>query len=102
MKQVAVYLDGERTLDDNGLLILSNVADPQYKAKGELYRTNSYYVGTRERMETPEDILVATFLDGDKAAASYGCIIANITAFDDTINGTYNGTLYFKITIEDR
>lgn len=100
-KKVVVYLDGERTFDGTGILMLSHEKDPYYKAKCELYRTWDYYEGPHERMETPEDILVATFYDGDESSSSYGQIVANITAFDDTISGTYTGTIYFKITVED-
>ena len=100
-KKVAVYLDGERTFGDTGILMLSHENDPHYRAKCELYRTCDYYEGPLERIETPEDILVATFYDGDENSSSYGKIVANITAFDDTISGTYTGTIYFKIAVEN-
>ncbi len=99
-EKVAEYLDGERIFDDTGILILSHENDPYYKAKCELYRTWDYYEGPRERMETPEDILVATFYDGDESSSSYRQIVANITAFDDTISA-YTGTIYFKIAVEN-
>ena len=94
-KKVAVYLDGERTFDDTGILMLSHENNPHCRAKCDLYRNWDYYEGPHERMETLEDILVAAFYDGDESSSLYGQIVANITAFDDTISGTYTGTIYY-------
>ena len=100
-KRVAVYLDAEKTLDDDDLFELSHTEYPQYKAKGYLIRTSNPDFGVREDINSTDKTLVATFLDGSQMPDQYGYIIARINAGAGAVRGVYNGTLYFKITVED-
>lgn len=100
-KQVAVYLDAEKTLDDNDLFELAHTEYPQYKAKGYLIRTSDPDFGNRETINSTDKTLVATFLDGSVEPESYGYIIARINLEPGAVKGVYTGTIYFKITVED-
>lgn len=100
-KRVAVYLDAEKTLDDDDLFELSHTEYPQYKAKGYLIRTSNPDFGARESINSTDKTLVATFLDGSMAPETYGYIIAKINAEPGAVRGVYTGTIYFKITVED-
>lgn len=100
-KQVAVYLDAEKTLDENDLFELSHTEYSQYKAKGYLARTADPDFGVREGVNSTDKTLVATFLDGSVEPESYGYIIAQINLEPGAVKGVYTGTIYFKITVED-
>lgn len=100
-KRVAVYLDAEKTLDDNDLFELAHTEYPQYKAKGYLIRTPNPDFGVREEINSTDKTLVATFLDGSVEPESYGYIVAKINLEPGGVRGVYTGTIYFKITVED-
>lgn len=100
-KRVAVYLDGEKTLNDSGVFELFHSAGPEYRAEGRIIRTTDPDFGARNRIDTPEDVLVATFLDGEETSGEYGYIIVLSDIVHGGKNGTYTGTLYFKIAVED-
>lgn len=99
-KQVAVFLDGERTFDENGQLFLTNTQNPNVKVLCQLFRSGTYGV-MGEWINTPGDCLVASFVDGATSPTSYGYLVASASADDSTIDGTYTGTIYFKIGTMD-
>lgn len=100
-KRVAVYLDAENTLGDDNLFELFHTEYPQYTAKGYLIRTSNPVSGIREQINSTNTTLVATFLDGSEMPDEYGYIIAVINADAGAVRGVYNGTIYFKIVVED-
>lgn len=100
-KRVAVYLDAEKTLGDDNLFELFHTEYPQYTAKGYLIRASSPDFGIREQINSTDTTLVATFLDGSDMPDEYGYIIAVINADAGAVRGVYNGTIYFKIAVED-
>lgn len=100
-KRVAVYLDGKRTLNDSGVFELFHSAGPEYRAEGRIIRTVDPDYGVRNSINTAEDVLVATFLDGEETSGEYGYIIVKSDIVHGRKNGTYTGTLYFKIAVED-
>lgn len=100
-KRVAVYLDAEKTLGDDNLFELFHTEYPQYTAKGYLIRASNPDSGIREQINSTDTTLVATFLDGIEMPDEYGYIIAVINADSEAVRGVYNGTIYFKIVVED-
>lgn len=100
-KKVVVYLDGAKTLDEDGTLILYHTEHPEYKAIGMVIRTPHPEDGVRLPVNLTEDTLVASFLHGSEEPDEFGYIIVKISATDGAIRGEYGGTLYFKITVED-
>ena len=99
-KLLTVSVDWEKTFDENGNFFLTNTEKPQYKAMCGLYRSNTYGI-VGEWMRSPDYALAAAFEDGNTTPVSFGYIVASATADDTTIDGTYTGTLYFKIEVQD-
>jgi len=99
-KLLTVSIDWEKTFDSNGFFFLTNTEHPELKVMCSFYRSNTYGV-TGEWMSSADHALAAAFEDGNTSPISYGYLVANATAGDDTIDGTYTGTLYFKIEIQD-
>lgn len=64
----------------------------------DLYRSNTY--GVIGEWMPPGNEVVAVFEDGNTTPTEYGYIVASASAGDDTIDGTYTGTVYFKISVE--
>ena len=54
----------------------------------------------RSGLLPPGNEVVAVFEDGNTTPTEYGYIVASGSAGDDTIDGTYTGTVYFKIAVE--
>ena len=90
------------TYDTNttGFFFLTNTEKPKYKALCNLHRSSTYGV-TGEWIGSPDRTLAAAFEDGNTTPVSFGYIVASATADDTTIDGTYTGTLYFKIEVQD-
>lgn len=99
-KLLTVSVDWEKTFDENGNFFLMNTEKPQYKAMCGLYRSNTYGI-VGEWMRSPDYALAAAFEDGNTTPVSFGYIVANATADDTTIDGTYTGTIYFKMEVQD-
>lgn len=99
-KLLAVSVDCEKTFDENGFFFLSNTERPNLKAICNLYRSSVYGM-TGEWISSASNATVATFQDDDTSPITYGYLRANATALDDTIDGTYTGTIYFKIEVQD-
>ena len=99
-KLLTISVDWEKTFDENGNFFLTNTEKPQYKAMCGLYRSNTYGI-VGEWMRSPDYALAAAFEDGNTTPVSFGYIVASATADDTTIDGTYTGTLYFKIEVQD-
>lgn len=99
-KLLTVSVDWEKTFDENGFFFLTNTEKPKYKAMCSLYRSNAYGI-VGEWMSSPDYALAAAFEDGNTTPVSFGYIVANTTADDTTIDGTYTGTIYFQIELQD-
>lgn len=99
-KLLTVSVDWEKTFDENGFFFLSNTERPNLKVLCELHRSNTYGV-TGEWMSSADHALATAFEDGNTTPISYGYLVPNASAEDDTIDGTYTGTLYFKIEVQD-
>lgn len=99
-KLLTVSVDWEKTFDENGNFFLTNTEKPQYKAMCGLYRSSTYGI-VGEWMRSPDYALAAAFEDGNTTPVSFGYIVANTTADDTTIDGTYTGTIHFKIELQD-
>lgn len=99
-KLLTVSVDWEKTFDENGFFFLTNTEKPKYKAMCSLYRSNTYGI-VGEWMSSPDYALAAAFEDGNTTPVSFGYIVANTTADDTTIDGTYTGTIYFKIEVQE-
>lgn len=99
-KLLTVSVDWEKTFDENGFFFLANTEKPKYKAMCSLYRSNTYGI-VGEWMSSPDYALATAFEDGNTTPVSFGYIVANTTADDTTIDGTYTGTIYFQIELQD-
>ena len=99
-KLLTVSVDWEKTFDENGFFFLSNTEHPNLKVMCEL-RRSSIYGDAGEWMPSQDYALAAAFEDGNTTPVSYGYLVPNASAEDDTIDGTYTGTIYFKIELQD-
>lgn len=99
-KLLTVSVDWDKTFDSNGFFFLTNTERPNLKVLCNLHRSNTYGI-TGEWMSSADHALAAAFEDGNTSPISYGYLVASATAQDDTIDGTYVGTLYFKIEVQD-
>ena len=99
-KLLTVSVDCEKTFDENGFFFLSNTERPNIKAICNLYRSDTYGT-TGEWISSASTATVATFQNGATSPSSYGYLHADVSALDDTIDGTYTGTIYFKIELQD-
>lgn len=100
-KLLAVFLDGQSTFDSDGIFYMAHTQNPAIRVTCTLERTDLYRL-TTERITSMGDTLVAAFENGRDDPIYYGYITATPCAYEDTINGTYTGTLYFKIGIKDK
>lgn len=99
-KLLTVSIDWDRTFDSNGFFFLTNTERPELKVICSFYRSSTYGI-TGEWMSSADHALAAAFEDGNTSPVSYGYLVANAAAGEDTIDGTYTGTLYFKIEVQD-
>lgn len=99
-KRLVVSIDGEKTYSDGGRLTLAHEDNADNKVICDLYRSNTYGV-LGEWMPPPDDAIIAVFEDGNTTPVSYGYIVASASAGDNTIDGTYAGTVYFTISVEN-
>lgn len=96
--KLVVSVDGEKTYCDGQRLPLIHETNKSSKVYCDLYRSNTY--GVIGEWMPPGNEVVAVFEDGNTTPTEYGYIVASASAGDDTIDGTYTGTVYFKIAVE--
>lgn len=96
--KLVVSVDGEKTYCDGQRLPLIHETNKSSKVYCDLYRSNTY--GVIGEWMPPGNEVVAVFEDGNTTPTEYGYIVASASAGDDTIDGTYTGTVYFKISVE--
>lgn len=96
--KLVVSVDGEKTYCDERRFPLIHETNKSSKVYCDLYRSNTY--GVIGEWMPPGDEVVAVFEDGNTTPTEYGYIVASASAGDDTIDGTYTGTVYFKIAVE--
>lgn len=87
-----------KTYCDEQRFPLIHETNKSSKVYCDLYRSNTY--GVIGEWMPPGDEVVAVFEDGNTTPTEYGYIVASASAGDDTIDGTYTGTVYFKIAVE--
>ena len=101
---VAVYIDGARTFATDGEFYL-------YNGEAESIRCDVFTGFSNYRFEQGDghlltgrnqnDRFVAEFADGYVAARALGAIFFQPIYTPQSIPGTYTGTVYFKISIEN-
>lgn len=96
--KLVVSVDGEKTYCDERRFPLIHETNKSSRVYCDLYRSNTY--GVIGEWMPPGDGVVAVFEDGNTTPTEYGYIVASASAGDDTIDGTYTGTVYFKIAVE--
>lgn len=96
--KLVVSVDGEKTYCDEQRFPLIHETNKSSKVCCDLYRSNTY--GVIGEWMPPGDEVVAVFEDGNTTPTEYGYIVASASAGDDTIDGTYTGTVYFIIAVE--